>query len=397
MQYNTNTAISVSVLTNRIRSVLESDFLNLNIEGEISNFKHHSSGHKYFTLKDDKAQIKCVMWRGRGLSFQPRDGMKVIANGNLTVYPPQGNYQLDCLTMRPMGEGDLYMAFEALKAKLSSEGYFDSSRKKLLPKLPFTIGISTSATGAALQDMISTLRRRLPYTKILFRPTLVQGEGSAEDIVKAINELSATKCEVIIIGRGGGSIEDLWSYNTEMVANAIYDCKKPIVSAIGHETDFTIADFVSDSRAPTPTAAAELCSPITIDDLDGFLYDSSLRLFRNINSKISQFRASVIDRYPRHSSRRIKETINQYSQQIDSSEIILLSRMKSDTEIRSKALLRLEAHLKSVHPLSPFEKGFAALKSNGKFVGKNESIKNFENIEIVRKIETITIKIIKDN
>lgn len=396
MQYNTNTTITVSVLTNRIRSVLESDFLDLSIQGEISNYKHHSSGHKYFTLKDDKAQIKCVMWRGRGLNFQPRDGMKVIAIGSLTVYPPQGNYQLDCFELRPLGEGDLYLAYEALKAKLSSEGYFDAARKKVLPKIPFSIGISTSSTGAAVQDMISAITRRLPFAKIYFRPTMVQGNGSAEDIVKAINELSATPSEVLIIGRGGGSIEDLWSYNTEIVARAIYDCKKPIVAAIGHETDFTIADFVSDLRAPTPTAAAELCSPITIEDLESFIDDSSLRLFRNINSKINYYKTSVIDRFPRFSSRRMKESINQFSQFIDSSEMQILSRMKSESDSIAKTINRLEAHLKSVHPLSPFEKGFAALKSNGKFISKNESLDFYDQIEIVRKIETINVRIIKD-
>lgn len=395
MQYNINTAISVSVLTNRIRTVLESDFVDVTVQGELSNFKHHSSGHRYFTLKDDKAQIKCVMWRGKSLNFQPRDGMKIVARGSLTVYPPQGNYQLDCAELRPMGEGDLFMAYEALKAKLSAEGYFETARKKAIPKLPFSIGISTSPTGAAVQDMISTLKRRLPFTTVYFRPTLVQGEGSAEDIVRAITELENSPAEVIIIGRGGGSIEDLWSYNTEIVANAIYKCKKPIVSAVGHETDFTIADFVSDLRAPTPTAAAELCSPISIDDLDSFFSDMNQRLVRSVSLRVNQYKTSVLERFAKYAGRRISDTINQYNQFVDSTEMKMIAKMKSETSSLSNSLSRLEAHLKSLHPLSPIDKGFAVLRADGHYIGKSESLRNYNQIEIVRKLETTNVNIIK--
>ena len=397
MQYNINPAISVSALTNRIRSVLESDFVGIDVQGEISNFKHHSSGHRYFTLKDDKAQIKCVMWRGKYLSFQPRDGMQVIAKGSLTVYPPQGNYQLDCSDLRPLGEGDLYLAYEALKAKLMAEGYFDANRKKALPKLPFSIGISTSPTGAAVQDMLSTLKRRLPFTTVYFRPTLVQGEGSAEDIVRAIKDLEKTPAEIIIIGRGGGSIEDLWSYNTEIVAKAIFDCSKPIISAVGHETDFTIADFVADLRSPTPTAAAELSSPITIDDLDNFLDDSELRLIRNIGLRISQYKTSVIDRFARLATRRVSDTLNQYHQFVDTSELQMSNRIKSENVKLSQSVRRLESHLKSLHPLSPFNKGFAALMHDGKYIDKHQTLQDFDEIEIIRKIEKTNVKIIKEN
>jgi exodeoxyribonuclease VII large subunit len=395
MQYNINTAISVSVLTNKIRSVLESDFDDVTVQGELSNFKHHSSGHRYFTLKDDKAQIKCVMWRGKSLNFQPRDGMKIIARGSLTVYPPQGNYQLDCAELRPMGDGDLFMAYEALKAKLSAEGYFETARKRAIPKLPFSIGISTSPTGAAVQDMISTLNRRLPFTKVYFRPTLVQGEGSAEDIVRAITELENSPAEVIIIGRGGGSIEDLWSYNTEIVANAIYKCKKPVVSAVGHETDFTIADFVADLRAPTPTAAAELCSPISIEDLESFFDDMNQRLVRSVSLRVNQYKTSVLERFAKYAKRRLVDTINQYSQFVDSSEMKMTAKMKTETTSLGSSLSRLEAHLKSLHPLSPIDKGFAVLKADGHYIGQSETLQNYNQIEIVRKIETTNVNIIK--
>jgi exodeoxyribonuclease VII large subunit len=391
-----NDTITVSTLTNRIRSVLESDFTNVDVQGEISNFKLHSSGHIYFSLKDDKAQLKCVIWRGRTLSFKPTDGMKVIARGSITVYPPQGNYQLDCHDLRQVGQGDLHLAFEQLKAKLLDAGYFDQNKKKPIPKIPLNIGISTSPTGAAVQDMISTLKRRLPFTKLYFRPTLVQGDGSAEDIVRAIRELESSPAEVIIIGRGGGSIEDLWSYNTEIVANAIFNCKKPIISAVGHETDFTIADFVSDLRAPTPTAAAELASQISFNDLNEFFENSGNSLSKTILSRILDYKSGILERYSRFAKRRIIESIRRNSQFIDNSESKIQHYTKNKILKYQDSLSRMESHLKSLHPLSPLDKGFAILKHNGNIINKEISLNNFENIEIVRKIETVNAKIIKE-
>ncbi|MBX3042586.1 MAG: exodeoxyribonuclease VII large subunit [Candidatus Kapabacteria bacterium] len=396
MQYNTNVAISVSALTNKIKSLLESSFTGVFVQGEISNYKLHSSGHRYFTLKDNKSQLKAVMWRMRKLDFEPRDGMKVIAMGNLNVYPPQGSYQLDCLEMRPMGQGDLYLAFEELKSKLSQKGYFDAERKRLLPKLPFAIGISTSPTGAALQDMISTFRRRLPFTTIYFRPTLVQGDGSSQDIVKAISELENTPSEIIIIGRGGGSIEDLWSYNTEIVADAIYNCKKPVISAVGHETDFTIADFTADLRAPTPTGAAELCSPITVDELNDFFEDMSSRLLKIALNKTNSLSTGVLENFMRFAPRRLKDNINKYIQLIDSQEIQLENVMKSNIKNALNSLTRLDSHLNSLNPLSPLNKGFAALKAGENYINKNEPLRNFDKIEIIRKNDSTNVIIIKD-
>jgi exodeoxyribonuclease VII large subunit len=387
--------LSVTALTNQIRSVLESDFVNISVQGEISNYKHHSSGHKYFTIKDDKAQLKSVMWKSRSLNFPLKDGMKVIATGSITLYPPQGSYQLDCYSLKPMGEGDLFMAYEALKAKLLQAGYFDENRKKMLPKIPLNIGISTSPTGAAFQDMISTLKRRLPFAKIYFRPTLVQGEGSAEDIVNAIEELELSPAELIIIGRGGGSIEDLWSYNTEIVADAIYNCKKPLISAVGHETDFTIADFVADLRSPTPTAAAELAGKITIDDLNNFFDDSKIRMKRNISAKLDLYKTSVLERFAKFAGRRVIDNINKYNQFNDYSESFLVSTINSDIEKKSADLKRLESHLKSLHPLSPLDKGFAALKSAGKYIHKEISLLEFKEIELIRKNDVTKVKILE--
>ncbi|MES2766690.1 MAG: exodeoxyribonuclease VII large subunit, partial [Bacteroidota bacterium] len=254
-------SISVTQLTRTIRGILEETFEGIRVSGEISNFKHHSSGHRYFTLKDEGAQIGCTMWRTRSLGFVPADGMKVVVFGNISVYPPQGKYQIDCITMMPLGKGDLHLAFELLKEKLARAGYFDPSRKRPLPLFPLKIGVITSPTGAAVRDILSTLERRMPACEIYFRPALVQGDGAAEDIAEAIYQLNNLDCDVIIAGRGGGSLEDLWAFNTEIVARAIFESRVPFVSAVGHETDFTIADFVADIRAATPTAAAELVTP----------------------------------------------------------------------------------------------------------------------------------------
>ncbi len=387
---------SVSELTNQIRSQLENNFINIEVQGEISNYKLHSSGHSYFSLKDDKAQLKCVLWRGRALSFKPSDGMRVAARGNITVYPPQGNYQLDCFELNQIGKGNLYLAFEQLKSKLLLAGYFDERKKLKLPKIPLHIGISTSQTGAAIQDMIITLKRRLPFTKIYLRPTLVQGEGSAEDIAKAINELENSPAELIIIGRGGGSIEDLWSYNTEIVADAIYNCKKPIISAIGHETDFTIADFVADLRSPTPTAAAEMASPISIYDLNDFFNNANNLLKKSLLTKISTYKSGIIDTFPKYAKRRIIEKIRINSQFIDNSELNILNYTKNKTNKYKDNLNRIESHLKSLHPLSPIEKGFALLKFDDKIINKGSSLHNFDKIEIVRKIEIVKAKILKE-
>lgn len=392
-----NDAVSVSILTNRIRSVLETDFTNIMVTGEISNYKLHSSGHSYFSLKDDKAQIKCVLWRGRTLNFKPTDGMKVVARGSVTVYPPQGNYQLDCYELTKSGEGDLWLAYEELKQKLSSLGYFETSRKRPIPKIPLSIGISTSPTGAAVQDMISTLKRRLPLTKVYFRPTLVQGEGSADDIARAIQELNRTDAELIIVGRGGGSIEDLWSYNTEIVADAIFKSSVPVISAVGHETDFTIADFVSDLRAPTPTAAAELASQISFTELIEFANFSNSAMCKSINKIINQKKSGAIERFDKIAYRRITEQIRKNYQIIDSLEISLNNYIKSKLSILNQKVFHIESHFKSLHPLAPFEKGFAALKYDGKFIGNDLSLTEFNEVQIIRKNENINVKILKEN
>ena len=252
---------TVSELTGAIRALLENKFGEVWLEGEISNCKVWNTGHMYFTLKDGSAQIKAVMFRTavRYLRFKPEDGLHVVARGRLGVYEPKGEYQIVCEHMEPHGLGALQLAFDQLKKKLHAEGFFDSARKRPLPALPRRIGIVTSLDGAALRDILKVLRRRAPHTSVLIRPARVQGEDAAADVATALRMIvKVPGVDVVIVGRGGGSMEDLWAFNEERVAKAIFNCPVPVISAVGHETDITIADFVADLRAPTPSAAAEM-------------------------------------------------------------------------------------------------------------------------------------------
>lgn len=253
--------LSVSRLTSLIRGVLEDNFEHVWVEGEVSNLAMPASGHLYFTLKDAGAQIRCVMFRAsaRALKFRPRDGMGLIVRGRITLYEQRGDYQLLVEYLEPQGIGALQLAFIQLKEKLAKEGLFAEERKRSIPSLPQRIGVVTSATGAAIHDILTVLNRRFANVEILLRPVKVQGEGAADDIVEAINDLNSYgDIDVMIVGRGGGSLEDLWAFNEEKVARAIARSRIPVISAVGHEVDFTIADFVADLRAPTPSAAAEL-------------------------------------------------------------------------------------------------------------------------------------------
>lgn len=253
--------ISVSELNSSIRGLLEGQFRKIWIRGEISNFKPHSSGHWYFSLKDEGSQISAVMFRGfnQKIKFKPQNGMEVLVRGKVTVYEPRGSYQVFCETLEPIGAGALQKAFEELKAKLQKEGLFEASRKRALPSFPKHIGIVTSPTGAAIRDILNVLKRRFKSARITLSPAVVQGDPAPQSIVDAIEKINQLKdVDVLIVGRGGGSMEDLWAFNDERVARAIVASKIPVISAVGHEVDFTIADFVADLRAPTPSAAAEL-------------------------------------------------------------------------------------------------------------------------------------------
>ncbi len=261
MELRTPRIYSVSELTAELKALLENTFTGVWVEGEISNFKHHTSGHMYFTLKDDRGQLRAVMFRGsnRGLQFRPEDGLAVIVFGNVTIYEPRGEYQIYVEYMEPKGLGALQLAFEQLKTRLEAEGLFDPARKRPIPLLPKKIGLVTSPSGAAIRDILQIIHRRFANVQVLIFPVRVQGEGAAAEIVEGIESLNKRgDLDVLIVARGGGSIEDLWAFNEEVVARAIYASQTPVISAVGHETDFTIADFVADVRAPTPSAAAEL-------------------------------------------------------------------------------------------------------------------------------------------
>ncbi len=281
--------ITVTQLTKYIKYKIDNDvnLENVYLKGEISNFKAHTRGHFYFTIKDENTRINAVMFSSSAskIKFVPTDGMKVLVSGKISVYEATGGYQIYVNEMLEDGVGNLYIAFEQLKKKLEQEGLFDSRHKKKIPKTPNTIGIITAPTGAAIKDILSTIKRRWPLAKTILFPSLVQGEEAASDIVRNIELSKNFDLDVLIVGRGGGSIEDLWPFNEEIVARAIYSLDTPVISAVGHEIDFTISDFVADLRAPTPTGAAEMAVP-NMSDIKTYLNQLNLRLATNISNNI---------------------------------------------------------------------------------------------------------------
>ena len=287
---DSSSAITVTQLNSFIKEILENvpPLRDVWVKGEISNYSPNRTGHLFFTLKDEGSLLPSVMFRGElsRLAFVPSDGMKVICRGRISLYAAQGKYQLYVSEMIPDGVGSLYVAFEQLKKRLAAEGLFDDAHKKPLPKIPLHIGIITAPTGAAVRDMITVTRRRFPAAEIRLYPSLVQGESAAQNLIRAVDFFDREgKCDLIIIGRGGGSIEDLWAFNDEKLARRIYDCRIPVISAVGHETDFTIADFVADVRAPTPSAAAEIAVPDSKD---------TARQLRNVQTRLCSLLGSVL-------------------------------------------------------------------------------------------------------
>ncbi|MGE7905538.1 exodeoxyribonuclease VII large subunit [Peribacillus sp. NPDC094092] len=301
--------LSVSALTKYIKRKFDADphLQNVYIKGEISNFKQHTSGHMYFTLKDEKARLLSVMFaaNNKGMKFLPENGMKVLVKGDISLYEAGGQYQLYVKSMAPDGVGDLYLAYEQLKKKLEAAGLFLAEHKKPIPQYPKSVGVITSPTGAALRDILITIKRRYPIARIIVYPALVQGNNAAKSIAKAITMANArAESDVLIVGRGGGSIEELWAFNEEVVAESIYDSDIPVISAVGHETDFTIADFVADMRAPTPTGAAELAVPHLNEILER-LMNRKNRLTRSIQeavnferTRLTRMERSYAFRYP---------------------------------------------------------------------------------------------------
>jgi exodeoxyribonuclease VII large subunit len=331
MPHDEQRTYTVSEVNAEIRGIIEDEYADVTVLGEVSNFKRHTSGHLYFTLKDAGAQLRTVCFRGNAakVKFELEDGLQVRASGRLTLYEPYGQYQLVAYGLEPAGVGELELAFRQLCERLEAEGLFDAGHKQPLPAYPFRIAVVTSATGAAVRDVITTLRRRWPPAEILLYPVAVQGDGAARQIARALELLvTVDALDLIIIGRGGGSLEDLWAFNEEIVARAIYDCPVPVVSAVGHETDFTIADFVADIRAATPTMAAEIAVP----ELDGVLTrldERENRLVRYADTAVSLRRSRLDQLLRSYALGRVRGQVEQSMQRLDFA-LETLHRMAAD-------------------------------------------------------------------
>lgn len=362
--------LTVSELTNQIKFNLEENFSQINIVGEISNYKAHISGHWYFNLKDSGAVINCTMWKGLNsyVFFTPQDGMKIIVSGRITVYPPRGNYQFDVKSMKPAGVGELQAAFEALKQKLSDEGLFDEQYKKEIPILPKKIGIVTAIGAAAFKDMISVAKRRFPLVELVIVPAQVQGSGAAESIVHSIKLLNKEKdIDVIIVGRGGGSIEDLWAFNEEIVAREIFKSKIPIITGIGHEVDFTIADFVADMRAPTPSAAMEIATPDK-EDFYSFINDFAVDSTQNIQRVLADNKSKVSNVINSYGFRIPLDIVRRKSQEADNFSYRLMQNMDRKVLVTRNRLSLLSGQIDAHDIQKALKKGFVLVKQDTKFV-----------------------------
>ena len=400
--------ITISQLTRYIKYKIDND-VNLNevfIKGEISNFKAHSRGHYYFTIKDESSRINAVMFATatKKLQFMPEDGMKVLVTGKISVFEANGGYQIYVSDMLEDGVGNLYIAFEQLKKKLEAEGLFDERYKKTIPKIPKKVGVVTAPTGAAIKDIISTIKRRWPLTEIYLFPSLVQGELAKDDIVKQIEKADTYNLDTLIVGRGGGSIEDLWPFNEEIVARAIFACNTPVISAVGHEIDFTIADFVADLRAPTPTGAAEMAVP-QLNDMVNYLNQVKIRLNNTITNKL-KISKNKLNEITSRSILKNPITIYQTKEMIFSNT---LERLKFNlinlTNIKEKELLKIKnsyilknpyqildkksnkylqiiSKLETLSPLLTLKRGYTMTKINDKVVKSSKDLKTGDNITI---------------
>lgn len=364
---------SVTEINRRARQLLETHLATVWVSGEISNLSTPSSGHWYFTLKDEKAQIRCAMFRGHNalLRFKPEHGMQVIARGRVSLYEGRGDYQLIVENLQVAGAGNLQVAFEQLKNKLAAEGLFDEDFKQALPDMPRHVGIITSPTGAAVRDIVSVFKRRFPATKLSIFPVPVQGADAAPAIIRAL-QLANTQpdIEALIIARGGGSLEDLWAFNEESVARAVFASEIPIVSAVGHETDFTICDFVADVRAPTPSAAAEILSPELSDLIALFNYYADL-FQKQLQQKIALHRQQLL-----HLSKRLRHpghTLREQQQKLDHLEWRLQQAALSRLRQPQQKLAQLAASLNNLSPLNTLQRGYAiATASDGRVLTQAE-------------------------
>jgi len=366
---------SVTQITNSVKKLLENSFGNIKIVGEISNFKPHFSGHWYFTLKDATAQISCTMWKSANarVRFTPEDGMKIVVSGNLSVYPPRGTYQIDVKSMQADGVGELQAAFERLKNRLAEEGLFDESLKKPIPQIPQKIGIVTAIDSAAFKDMVSVAQRRYPLVELFVASSRVQGEGAAENISKNIQFLdSLGDLDVIIIGRGGGPLEDLWAFNEEIVARTIFAAETPIISGVGHEIDFTIADFVADLRAPTPTASMELATP-NRDDILNYLDNYFEESSSNISSIISNFKVKISDLIISYGFKSHNFILNNNIQSLDNYLFKIENGLGKKLQNKMNELELKRNIIESFNIDKILKRGFSLVKQGDKIVARGEN------------------------
>lgn len=360
--------VSVSQLNNYIKRVLDANsyLADIKVCGELSNFKLHSSGHIYASLKDEGGVIKLVMFRSSAqhLKFCPEDGMKVIVRGRISVYEQGGIYQMYAESIEPDGEGSLYAAFEKLKTKLAESGMFDDIHKKPIPRFPTRIGVVTAKGGAALQDILNITSRRYPLAEIVLFPVSVQGTSASGEIANAINHMNKTNsCDVMIVGRGGGSIEDLWAFNEEIVAHAIFNSQIPIVSAVGHETDFTIADFVADLRAPTPSAAAELVCPSALE-LSEFFKSTKSRLSALLKNNLEIKKSNLKRLSESYVFTRFSDILNGHRQKIDILSGEALLSFKNTISEKQNNLAKNTAKLDALSPLKVLMRGYSLATDN---------------------------------
>ena len=413
--------ITISELNNYIKGVLDDNiFLNkVYLKGEISNFKAHTRGHLYFTLKDEGSRLNAVMfsYQTNNLKFQPVDGMKVLVCGKISAYVATGSYQIYVESMEEDGLGNLYIEFEKLKKKLSAEGLFDQDKKKKIPKVPKKIGIVTASTGAAIRDILTTIKRRYPICETILFPSLVQGADAAKDIVKKIEIANTYDIDTLIVGRGGGSIEDLWPFNEEIVARAIYNSRVPVISAVGHEIDFTIADFVADLRAPTPTAAAELAVP-NIDTINTYLDNAVSRSTLSINNIIDKRKQNLFSLTTSYVLKKptamyeIKEQnldylIDRLNKEmkliLDNMNIRLFKSINSFVITNPDMLYKFKKQnldhiinkLDVLNPLNTIKRGYAIVKKDNKVISDSNNIKKDDIIDIDVKNGTINAKVVE--
>ena len=390
---------SVTMLNEYIKNFFENNrtLSSVTVRGEISNFTNHRSGHLYFSLKDSDGQIRAVMFRSRaqGLKFMPESGMKVIIHGSVTVYPRDGSYQIYVSSMQPDGIGALYLAYEQMKARLAEEGLFDDIHKKPIPMYPRRIGVITSPTGAAVRDIINVTGRRYPMADIYLYPALVQGAGSEDSLVRALDYLDKSGlCDVIIIGRGGGSIEDLWSFNSEKLARRIFDAKTPIISAVGHETDFTICDFVSDMRAPTPSAAAEIAVPdrrelmMRVDQLDERLATALIRSVQRARERLNV----LSDRASADSVRRMLEGKRDEVNYLNEKSALLI---RSILQAKRDMLSSSAAKANALSPLSTLSRGYSVAEKENVIVNSVNELSKGDRLTLIMKDGTALTEVVE--